>query len=85
VIHNLYKASDRDQAIREIARVLKPGGRAVIADIRHRRQYARSFSQNGCADLRKVGSIIVYVFFLLITFGSLRPATLIARKSSNSR
>lgn len=85
VIHNLYKASDRDQAIREIARVLKPGGRAVIADIRHHRQYARTFSQNGCADLQKVGSIIVYVFFTLITFGSLRPATLIARKSSKSR
>jgi len=81
VIHNLYKASDRDQAIREIARVLKPGGRALIEDIRHHRQYARTFSQNGCTDLRKVGSIIVYIFFMLITFGSLRPATLIARKS----
>src|SRR5262249_4660431 len=81
VIPNLYKASDRGQALREIARGLKPGGRALIEDIRHHRQYARTFSQNGCTDLRKVGSIIVYIFFMLITFGSLRPATLIARKS----
>src|SRR5262249_35100229 len=34
-IHNLYEASDRAEAIGEIARVLKPGGRAVIDDIRH--------------------------------------------------
>ena len=81
VIHNLYKASDRDQAIHEIARVLKPGGRALIEDIRHHRQYAGTFSQNGCTHVRKVGSIIVYIFLMLVTFGSLRPATLIARKS----
>ena len=82
VIHNLYKAEDRDQAIREIARVMKPGGRAVIEDIRHHRQYARNFSRNGCTDIRRVGSPLAYVFLMLITFGSLRPATLIVRKRS---
>jgi ubiquinone/menaquinone biosynthesis C-methylase UbiE len=82
VIHNLYKAEDRDQAIREIARVMKPGGHAVIEDIRHHRQYARNFSQNGCTDIRRVGSLLAYVFLMLITFGSLRPATLIVRKLS---
>ena len=39
-IHNLYAAPDRAKAIREIARVLKPGGQAVIDDIRHGREYA---------------------------------------------
>jgi arsenite methyltransferase len=80
VIHNLYKAGERDQAIREIARVLKPGGSALIDDIRHHRDYTRTFIESGCTDVRREGSIILYVFLMLITFGSLRPALLVVRK-----
>jgi SAM-dependent methyltransferase len=43
-IHNLYKAGDRAQAIGEIARVLKPGGQALIEDIRHLQEYATVFN-----------------------------------------
>jgi SAM-dependent methyltransferase len=81
-IHNLYETADRAQAISEIARVLKPGGRALIEDIRHHQQYTTVFTEHGCADVRRVGSHVVYVLLLLITFGSLRPATLIVRKSA---
>ena len=81
-IHNLYETGDRAQAISEIARVLKPGGQALIEDIRHHQQYAAVFTKHGCADVRHVGSQVVYVLLLLITFGSLRPATLIVRKSA---
>jgi len=79
-IHNLYKAEDRTAAIREIARVLKPGGRAVIEDIRHGSQYALTFSQNGCKDIRRVDSALLGVLLMLITFGSMQPATLVVRK-----
>lgn len=79
VIHNLYKASDRDRAIREIARVVKPGARALIEEIRHHRQYTPYLYQSGCTDLRRAGSTVACICFMLITFGSLRPATL-ARK-----
>jgi arsenite methyltransferase len=79
-IHNLYKAEDRTEAIREIARVMKPGAYALIEDIRHHRQYALTFSKNGCKDIRRIGSVVLYVFLMLITFGSLRPFTLIVRK-----
>jgi len=79
-IHNLYRVEDRDEAIREIARVMKPGAHALIEDIRHHRQYFLIFSQNGCTDIRRVGSLPLYVFLMLITFGSLRPATLVVRK-----
>jgi arsenite methyltransferase len=42
-IHNVYAAAERRKVIAEIARVMKPGGSAVIDDIRHGREYpARS-------------------------------------------
>jgi SAM-dependent methyltransferase len=80
-VHNLYQSADRTQAISEIARVLKPGGCALIDDIRHHRQYTAVFHQSGCAEVRNVGSIALYVLLAFITFGSLRPATLIAIKA----
>jgi ubiquinone/menaquinone biosynthesis C-methylase UbiE len=84
-IHNVYNAKDRAQVIREIARVLKPGGTALIDDIRHHGQYIAVFAQNGCTDVRRVGSIVAYLFATLLTFGSLRPATLVVTKSSLHR
>jgi SAM-dependent methyltransferase len=81
-IHNIYSVEDRAAAIREIARVLRPGGQVVIEDIRHLHEYARVFAQNGCRDLRRAGSILAFVFFTIVSFGSLRPATLLVRKSA---
>jgi arsenite methyltransferase len=46
-IHNLYQAAEREEACREIARVLKPGGTALISDFRHTNDYAKSFRQLG--------------------------------------
>jgi SAM-dependent methyltransferase len=84
-IHNLYKAADRAQAIREIARVLKPGGCALIDDIRHRRQYTSIFISNGCPEVRNMASRLIAVLLMLITFGSLSPATLVVRKAESPR
>ena len=46
-IHNIPKRAGRDQACREIARVLRPGGMAVISDYRLMKKYAAVFAGEG--------------------------------------
>ena len=46
-IHNVPTAAERDQSIREIARVVRPGGSVGILDIAHVRDYARVLEISG--------------------------------------
>lgn len=46
-IHNLSGAGERAKALREAARVLKQGGKLVIADIRYTRAYASELEACG--------------------------------------
>jgi SAM-dependent methyltransferase len=80
-IHNVYSAADRATTIREIARVLKRGGRAVIADIRHHGEYKKAFVEAGCPDVRLLDSRLVSMLCAVATMGSLRPNTMLARKA----
>jgi len=46
-IHNIYNTEGRFKACQEIARTLKPGGKAIIADFRHMREYKKNFDAIG--------------------------------------
>jgi arsenite methyltransferase len=46
-IHNIPTKDGRDQACREIVRVLKPGGRAIISDFIHTADYVKAFRAAG--------------------------------------
>jgi arsenite methyltransferase len=46
-IHNISGRAERQTAIREMARVLKPGGQLAIADIGHTRQYEQTLRSLG--------------------------------------
>jgi len=48
-LHNIYQQEGRVRACREIARVLKPGGVAVISDYKHVQEYADQLTQAGLA------------------------------------
>ena len=48
-IHNLPTIADRERAIAEIARVLRPRGIVALIDIAHVGEYARALHAHGCA------------------------------------
>jgi arsenite methyltransferase len=57
-LHNLYDKPTRRAALRHIARVLKPGGIAIISDFKLTTEYADEFRQVGLAVTKKHGSFV---------------------------
>jgi arsenite methyltransferase len=67
VLHNIPSRQGRQQAVREIARVLKPGGCVALLDLRHTGDYVRVLRQCGLSDTRRApaGLFLTWVFPLL--------------------
>jgi arsenite methyltransferase len=53
VLHNISKREEREKALAEIVRVLKPGGRLLIADFRNTGEYARILRENKIGDAQR--------------------------------
>ncbi|MFF5081259.1 class I SAM-dependent methyltransferase [Actinoplanes sp. NPDC000266] len=53
VLHNIKAPGDRKRAIDEAVRVLRPGGRLLLADLRHTRQYQRHLEDRGLTGVAR--------------------------------
>jgi SAM-dependent methyltransferase len=83
-LHNIYNAGERQTAVREIARVLKVGGRVLIVDVRHLSQYARTLRDagfNGEQDAARTVQNIGWSLLKILTFGSVQIGHVIGSKA----
>jgi len=55
-IHNIYDKETRFKALAEIARVLKPGGTAILSDYKRTREYADQLRLAGLTVERKAAN-----------------------------
>jgi SAM-dependent methyltransferase len=60
-LHNIYEAAGRGKALEEIVRVLKPGGRILITDIRHASEYADAFRSLRLTDVKVSAPSFIFV------------------------
>jgi ubiquinone/menaquinone biosynthesis C-methylase UbiE len=80
-VHVIAKSGDREEAIREILRVLRPGGQALIGDVRCLGEYVAAFAKQGCDRIRLIGPPWGIAFLIaLITWGAVRPGAVLVRK-----
>jgi len=82
VVHNLEKESERTTALEEMARVLRPAGQIILADIEFREAYQAKLADLGFTNVKLVVNPIKDMILSAVSFGSFRPFVIVAQKSA---
>jgi ubiquinone/menaquinone biosynthesis C-methylase UbiE len=71
VIHNIDKRSERASALRELARVLKPGGAMILCDFRNIAEYTAELQSHGITGAHKefMGWVGFFPMFAVVVQG----------------
>jgi arsenite methyltransferase len=80
VVHNLPSQEDRNRAISEMVRVLRPEGKLILCDIEHRDSYLTNIRTLGLKDSKMIFEPVADVILGALSFGSFRPTAIIAKK-----
>ena len=85
VLHEVDSAGEREQMLREIARVLKPDGRVALVDFIFTGECLETFRELGLRNLerRRSGSAFSFWFTAIINFGLVQTCQVTGRKPLN--
>jgi arsenite methyltransferase len=72
VLHNIPGQAGRQQAAREMARVLKPGGPVALLGIKHTSECIRVLRESGLSDAKRSAAGFLFWWFAVLTWGSVQ-------------
>jgi SAM-dependent methyltransferase len=84
VVHNIDDPAGRVLALAEIARVLRPGGYLVLADIALHAEYTARLAELGFVGIRHEVSPHWDRLRAVVSFSSFRPGTVVAQKPATT-